>query len=316
MSYILDALRRAENERERERHVVPDLHTAQMPLPLAAGTGAGSGQSGRARGSALLGLALLALAAVAAWGVWRWSASPGASGNTSGAARMAVAPNDHPVGTAPSGGAPSAARPPAQAAVPPGMVAQIDGPPVPAQAAADANVRAMEAAALPPTQAEKPLAPAVPRAARDTTRDAARAATPESPGEPPRETLRDAAVGAAPQETGKVTSRPQVGAEPPPERAVRPGMPPALPPANPAATASVPAPVVPLQSLAPDLRSQIPPMTVGGAIYSDRPANRFVLINGQVVREGESPATGVTLERIGPKSAVMRWREMRFEMPL
>ncbi|MFO1286261.1 MAG: general secretion pathway protein GspB [Rubrivivax sp.] len=57
-------------------------------------------------------------------------------------------------------------------------------------------------------------------------------------------------------------------------------------------------------------------MLIGGAIYSDQPASRFVVINGMVVREGETAAPGVMLERIGPKSAIVRWREMRIELPI
>jgi general secretion pathway protein B len=57
-------------------------------------------------------------------------------------------------------------------------------------------------------------------------------------------------------------------------------------------------------------------MLVGGSIYSDQPSSRFVVINGLVVREGETAAPGVVLERIAPKAAVIRWRDMRIEMPL
>lgn len=57
-------------------------------------------------------------------------------------------------------------------------------------------------------------------------------------------------------------------------------------------------------------------MLIGGAIYSDQPASRFVVINGMVVREGETAAPGVMLERIGPKSAIVRWRDMRIELPI
>jgi general secretion pathway protein B len=39
------------------------------------------------------------------------------------------------------------------------------------------------------------------------------------------------------------------------------------------------------------------------------------MINGQVVREGEAAAPGVTLERIGPKSAVLRFKDRRVELP-
>ena len=85
-------------------------------------------------------------------------------------------------------------------------------------------------------------------------------------------------------------------------------------PPKPAAPAGPPA--TPLAQLPPEVRSQLPPMTVGGWIYSDSAASRFVMINGQIVREGEPAATGVVLERIGPKSAVLRWREWRIEVPL
>ena len=84
----------------------------------------------------------------------------------------------------------------------------------------------------------------------------------------------------------------------------------ALPPA-----ATAPRPV-PLAQLAAELRREMPAMTVGGSVYSDSAASRFVIINGQVVREGEGAAAGVTVERIGPKSAVLRWRDMRIEVPL
>ena len=63
-------------------------------------------------------------------------------------------------------------------------------------------------------------------------------------------------------------------------------------------------------------RAELPQMLIGGAIYSDLPASRFIVVNGLVVREGETAAPGVTLERIGPKAAVIRWREMRIELPI
>lgn len=56
-------------------------------------------------------------------------------------------------------------------------------------------------------------------------------------------------------------------------------------------------------------------MAIGGVIYSDSPANRFIIVGGQVVREGEAAAPGVMVERIGPKSAIVRWNEMRLEVP-
>jgi general secretion pathway protein B len=85
--------------------------------------------------------------------------------------------------------------------------------------------------------------------------------------------------------------------------------------AAPPASAADPRPI-PLAQLSAAQRSELPPMAIGGAIYSESAASRFILVNGQVVREGEIAAPGVTLERIGPKSALLRWRELRIEVPI
>ena len=97
------------------------------------------------------------------------------------------------------------------------------------------------------------------------------------------------------------------------------------PPAAPAPTTAVtaqppsapsPQAAVPLSSLTPEQRRELPPLAVSGSIWSDSPASRFIIVNGQVVREGEAAAPGVMLERIGPKAAVVRWRDWRIELPL
>jgi general secretion pathway protein B len=71
-----------------------------------------------------------------------------------------------------------------------------------------------------------------------------------------------------------------------------------------------------LADLTADQRRELPALAVGGAIWSENAASRFVLFNGQVVREGEAAAPGVLLERIAPKSVLLRWRELRIEVPL
>jgi len=88
-----------------------------------------------------------------------------------------------------------------------------------------------------------------------------------------------------------------------------------------AASASAPAPPptrpppLALASLPAELKSSWPALAISGAIYSDSPANRFIMVAGQVVREGEAAAPGVVVERIGPRSAVMRWKDLRVEVP-
>jgi general secretion pathway protein B len=83
--------------------------------------------------------------------------------------------------------------------------------------------------------------------------------------------------------------------------------------ANPRAAEA--APTLRLDRLSPEQRRELGPLVIGGSIWSENASSRFVIVNGQVVREGEAAAPGVTLERIEPKAAVLRWRELRIELP-
>ena len=87
------------------------------------------------------------------------------------------------------------------------------------------------------------------------------------------------------------------------------------------ATAAVPAsPAAPagrvprLQELPEALRRQLPALVFGGATDSPEPSARMLIINGQIWREGEEPANGLTLERISLRGAVFRFRDQRFEV--
>jgi general secretion pathway protein B len=73
---------------------------------------------------------------------------------------------------------------------------------------------------------------------------------------------------------------------------------------------------LPLASLPPDERRQLPPLVQGGSVWSDSAASRFVILDGQVLREGDPVAPGVVLERIERKAAVLRWKDQRIEVPL
>jgi general secretion pathway protein B len=73
---------------------------------------------------------------------------------------------------------------------------------------------------------------------------------------------------------------------------------------------------VSLAQLSPEVRRELPPLALGGAIWSDNVASRFVIVNGQVLREGDAAAPGVVLERIGPKAVYLRWRDWRIEIPI
>lgn len=111
-----------------------------------------------------------------------------------------------------------------------------------------------------------------------------------------------------------------VSAAPAPATAAAAVAPPAAtdaPPAPPPAPAAdtPPKPLL-LSALAPDQRRALPPLAVSGAVWSSSAASRFVMLDGQLVREGDTVAPGLVLERIHPKSAVLRWRDLRLELPL
>jgi len=67
-----------------------------------------------------------------------------------------------------------------------------------------------------------------------------------------------------------------------------------------------------LEQLPAGLRQQIPNLSIGGSIYSEDPASRFLIINGQVVHEGHPVAPGLVLEQIRLKAAVLRFKGQRF----
>ncbi len=106
-----------------------------------------------------------------------------------------------------------------------------------------------------------------------------------------------------------------VSAPPPPVAAPVPPPAAATPP-PPAPAPAAPPRALSLSELSPEQRRELPPMILGGSIWSENPQSRFVIVNGQVVREGEAAAAGVTVERIAPKSVVLRWRELRIELAL
>ena len=236
MSYILDALRRA--EADRQRGAVPGLQDQPQPLSAPAATPA---DSPRRMGLwVLAGAGLLAAGGAAAW--W-WLKLPGPAPVAPVAVMTpapAVAPTAPPAPVTPV--APKAA--PVPTALAPAVVSSM-----PAVAVAAAPAPASPALVLPPI--------------------------PPQPAEPP-----------AP-------------AKPAPRAAVA------------APTAATPD-AVRRQDLPENVRQQLPALTVAGATYSENPRYRMVIINGQVVQEGDTAALGVVLETIRPKEVVLRAQGYRF----
>jgi general secretion pathway protein B len=53
---------------------------------------------------------------------------------------------------------------------------------------------------------------------------------------------------------------------------------------------------------------------VGGYIYSPNPAERLLLVDKTLRREGEEVAPGLVLERLLPKAAIMNYRGYRYRV--
>lgn len=83
---------------------------------------------------------------------------------------------------------------------------------------------------------------------------------------------------------------------------------PTTPPA--ATERSVPA----LVELPEAFRRSLPPLATSGAMYSDAPAQRMLIVNGQLFREGDKIADGLVLEQIQLKRAIFSARGERFSV--
>lgn len=94
----------------------------------------------------------------------------------------------------------------------------------------------------------------------------------------------------------------------------------AKPPANARAdakaqiVAGATAPAIARDQLPAELRAELPPLAVGGSMYSTTPAHRTLIIDGRLYRENDQVAAGLTLEEIRLKSAVLSYKGYRFEI--
>lgn len=69
-----------------------------------------------------------------------------------------------------------------------------------------------------------------------------------------------------------------------------------------------------MDELPEDVRRQLPNFSINGSKYSDTPASRILIINGQVFHEGDRLTPELTLEQIKVKAAVLRFRGYRYSM--
>lgn len=286
MSYILDALRRADSERERERGKVPGLNAQPVP---AGSLDVRDGARSKAWIWVVVGVTLgLALPLT-----WRWIGP----GDEPGA-------NDAPPGVrAPLSGPVTQPDPPAP---PPAAVAPTDPPtasPTTAPTAPPAAAPAPDAKAAPPAAPRpRPKAPpptAKVEAGRNATRTPGATASPAAPAS--RTTPGLSAAAPMRREGTAGAGREAAAPRPPTSR-------PAL------ATAPAVAPLPRLAELPEDVRREVPTLAFGGSVHSELPAQRMVILNGQLLREGDAITNDLAVEEIRQKSAVLRIKGRRFEL--
>ena len=67
-----------------------------------------------------------------------------------------------------------------------------------------------------------------------------------------------------------------------------------------------------MNELPDDIRRQLPGLSVGGSMYSTTPASRLVIVNGQVLLEGDRLTPELVLQQIKLKAAVFAFKGYRF----
>lgn len=338
MSYILDALRRAEAERQRKRG--PAAHSVLMPEPAASPADdpaappprpAGAPVPAKAAWAGAIGVAVLAAVAVlllgrtdpdtppasAAGGGAERPAAPNAA---TGAGRVprddgrlapdgiAAAPDGAARNRISDGGAPGP-RPPSATAADEGHPAPANG--MPGGAAPDAG--APQPAGTPP-----PLALPSPSIAPPPRAQQAAAPAPRLAPAPARALASPGAATVAPAGAAPATV-------PTPAPA---GMPAASPTAamtgamaTPPSTRTAQAASGPTAS-GRQIDTRLPALpeavtrqlAISGSRYADDPAARLLIVNGQVVREGGQLAPGWVLERIQLRSAIVSQNGQRYEL--
>ena len=124
-----------------------------------------------------------------------------------------------------------------------------------------------------------------------------------------------------------VVASPALEAPPPKARSVAPTPAPTLTPtiavkptqavaAASRASAAPPATAIPwFADLPQDLRQGIPKLTITGTVYSENPAQRLLVVNGQVLTQGSEVAPELSLAEIHPTHSDFIFRGTRFRMP-
>jgi general secretion pathway protein B len=163
-------------------------------------------------------------------------------------------------------------------------------------------VAAAPAVALPPPAPAPVVAPPPPAAPPPPNEDAL-------PNFPPP--LPTSAPAPAPKPEARAATPAPAPAAQPAEKAA---LPPGIAVVSPTPAAAPAERIYTVNELPDALRRDFPRLSVGGAMYSERAADRMVVLNGQVFHEGDALGKDLKLRQIKLKSAVLDFRGYRVEI--
>jgi len=276
MSYILDALRKA--ERERHAAKIPTLHTVHR-IPW---------QRRHLQWMWIAAAAVLVNAALVIWFL-RPEPAPRTSSGTATPTSTAALASTPASAPGPRASAPATDRtPPAKPAVVATAPAEPSAPrPLTSRQPPEKPIKAVEAKAAPSTA----IAPVPSREARK----------PQAP---------EARVPAAPQKTALAAPAPLAAPTAPPGASATPPAP--ASPTKPVEQSTAPAPGI--QEMTPADQEGMPKLSLQLLVYSDIPAERLVFINNQKYVEGQSVEGKVLVEGILPDGAILSYQGKRFKL--
>lgn len=302
MSYILEALKKAQAERQIGE--TPTIHAPTLaPAPAE--------RSPASRKPLLLGVGLLGGAVVIMGGmllrqqpaapvapVPGAAVTPAAQPASSATQPVAASPAtiveaQHDRGSPVPGEAPTIPAAQTAAAAQAGGAQHVNGLQPPAAQYDAASQHGGQPAGARPAQAVRASTPA---AASARLADAVSAPTPGKPEE------------ARPESTGER------------KRAARDADADKPAAASTAAAAPVAAAqdehIQSLRDLPEPIQRAVPQVAMGGYMYSKNPADRLILIDKVLRKEGDEVAPGLQLEKLLPKAAVFVFRGYRYKVPL
>jgi general secretion pathway protein B len=299
MSYILEALKKAQAERQLGNS--PTLHAPTLQSADRSTTGG--------RFKKPLVLVIIAMAVViAALGamVLRSSRAP------------VEAPAEQATAGVPAPAAQATAQPAAQLAAQPALAAPADATRTPALQTASVppadvarNQNQAAPAAVPVPMALPAPVAALPPPVATITPSARSNAASQMPQ------LAQTSPSGAPVSGSPANSADQASRTAPSPQADQA----ASPAASGLARAGAPSksafeePVQNLRDLPEPIQRSIPQVAVGGYIYSRNAADRLLLIDKVLRREGEEVAPGLLLEKLNPKEAVFNFKGYRYRVP-